>query len=95
MSVPSPSRCEHCGSNRYFADNFERFRDRVSRLESEITLQAGRHAIEIATLKLQLLTQSADRAWAQSKVQSQRRHLNRLEKKLTELGQKPYERDAG
>lgn len=90
MSVSDPRVCPECGSDTYFAQEFERMRDRCYRIKDEYERQAARFAVERAKWQLEQFENQEDRKGLQGKVHRQRQVINRLEKKLRKLGVAPH-----
>ena len=95
MSDKSPRICPDCGSDTFFADNFERVRDEAFRLRKEFEHQAARHAVERAQWELQRFDNDEGRRGMQEKIQRQRKVINRLERRLRALSVKPYAQESG
>lgn len=94
MSVSDPRHCPECGSDTYFAQNFGRMRDKAARLEDEIRRMAARHAVEKANWELKEIEREVGIRFIQGKAHRQLLALNQLEKRLRDLGHKPYEVDG-
>jgi hypothetical protein len=89
-----PRVCPHCGSDTYFADNFERVRDRMHRLEKERERTAREHAVVVAKLELALFDKEDEHRWLQAKVKKQKRVIGQMAARLAAVGRKPYEADT-
>lgn len=90
MDTIRPTRCPHCDSNIYFAQNFERVRDHAQRIEKEYKLQASRHAVEVAKWNLKEIEREESMKFLQRKNHQQRLTILRLEDKLKKLKAIPY-----
>ena len=73
----SPRKCEHCGSDTYFAREFPRVRDEAVYWRNKAKALAG----ELEALKLErqfdAYRDRTDVAWLQGKVVAQARELSR------------------
>lgn len=83
--------CEHCGSDTYRSDNFDRVITRSHRLESENRKLAAANGIHAAHARMRGLEHDDRIAGFQRKVQQQARVIRRLEKKIRDLGSAPHE----
>jgi hypothetical protein len=85
------STCPECGSNIYFAQNFERVRDHLHLVRQAFERQASEFAVERARWCLKELEELESRKSIHRKVQKQRAVIVRLENKLRALGKRPHE----
>lgn len=90
MTDKRPRICPDCGSDTFFADNFERVRDESFRLRREYEAQAARHAVERAQWELARFDTDEGRRGMQEKIQRQRRTINRLEERLRKAYVQPH-----
>jgi predicted RNase H-like nuclease (RuvC/YqgF family) len=83
--------CEHCGSDRYFAEQFPRLRDINAQLHRRVERVHSQAAVNEARLEMQLMETAEEKRWLQAKVRKQARVIRRLEEKMRERGRPAHE----
>lgn len=73
--------CEHCGSDTYFAENFDRLRDYNDRLSKQIVQERSRTAIAVASKDLKIMELEERMKWLQRKVAKQKDALRKIQEK--------------
>lgn len=89
--VPSNRVCPECGSDVWQARNHHRTVEENFRLRQWIESDAAKHAVQVARLKLQVMEATESQRGLQRKKDRQSRVIRRLEDRLRERGQRPYE----
>lgn len=86
-----PRVCEHCGSDTYKAENFDRVRDSLTKYRERCENLARRNGLLQVRLEISGADAVEERAGLQRKVNRQARVIRRLEDRLRKLGRKPHE----
>lgn len=86
----APRVCACCGSDTWFAQNFERIRDQGERIRKEYVRQGAAHAVERAEWQLKQFDHMEEHRGLHSKIQRQRGVIRRLEARLRKAGVLPH-----
>ena len=88
-----PRWCPECGTDTYFARNFDRVRDKSYAIEEQLRRMCASYGVDRANWELEKIDRDQNKRWLQRKVDSQRKVINRLENKLLSLKKQPYTAD--
>lgn len=88
--MKTPRVCPECGSDTYFAENFDRIRDKSYAVEERMKRMAAQHAIAEANHVIRDLDRTNEKAWLARKSSEQAKVIRHLEQRLRDHGIKPY-----
>lgn len=87
----TPSKCPHCGADRYATEELKRLQKYNQRLEKDYRRLRLEGAGERADFDLRLFRQEESLRYLQSKTARQARIIRQLEERLLKQNQNPYE----
>lgn len=83
--------CPNCGTDQRRRDLLEKVSLQYAELRYQFGKQAASHGRERALWQLQQLEHDEEKRWLQDKVRKQKKVITRLEQKLRNRNQPPYE----
>lgn len=83
-------RCEHCGCDSYFSDEFPRVVRQAAEAEDAARRATAQLAMRDYEIERMRREQSVNRSWANTKVDRQRKRIIELEEHLRAVGRPPY-----